>query len=570
MQLVSLVLTIAALFMAGAAGLSHAAPADVIYSGGPVITMNPAQPTAEAVAVKDGKILEVGSRASIEGEFKGAKTRLVNLRGRTLVPGFIDPHSHFIAAMAMATQVNVAAPPVGPARNPAEIVSALKAFAKARGLKPGELLIGYGYDENLMSGGRALTRRDLDPAFPDNPVLVTHVSMHGAVLNSAALAKYGISAATATPPGGVIVREPGTQEPAGLVMEMAYLPIFAKLPAPTPTQELEQIRFAQQLYAAAGVTTAQEGATHAADVALLKRLAAQDAFFIDVVAYPFFTDIDKVLETYPASFAWGKYVGRLKLGGCKITIDGSPQGKTAFFTRPYLTGGPGGETDWKGEPGLPQDTVNDTVKKCYDLGLQMNIHANGDAAIDMAIKAHEFAAPGDLSRERRTTIIHSQFVRRDQLQKYADYRLIPSFFTEHAFFFGDTHVLNRGVEQASFLSPMKSAIALGLHPTNHTDFNVAPIDQMMVVWSAVNRRSRNGEIIGPDERVSPLEALEAITINAAYQYFEEDMKGSIEPGKYADLVILSADPLTVKPDAIRNIKVLETIKQGRTIYRAKR
>ena len=196
------------------------------------------------------------------------------------------------------------------------------------------------------------------------------------------------------------------------------------------------------------------------------------------------------------------------------------------------------------------------------------MHGNGDASIDMALKAHEANAGGDLRRDRRTTIIHSQFVRRDQLAKYKEYQFVPSLFTEHTFFFGDTHVLNRGKDQAYFLSPLKSSVEMGLKPTNHTDFNVAPIDQMLVVWSAVNRTSRSGQVIGPDERVTPLQALEAITINAARQYREEASKGSIETGKQADLVILDANPLTVAPDAIKDIKVLETIKGGKTIFAA--
>jgi hypothetical protein len=144
--------------------------------------------------------------------------------------------------------------------------------------------------------------------------------------------------------------------------------------------------------------------------------------------------------------------------------------------------------------------------------------------------------------------------------------MIPSFFTEHTFYFGETHVKQRGKEQAYFLSPMRAAIDKGLRPTNHTDFNVSPLDQMFVMWSAVNRLSRGGEVIGPDQRVTPLEALKAITINAAYQYFEEKSKGSIEPGKLADLVILDKNPLTVAPDAIKDIKVVETIKEGKTVY----
>jgi predicted amidohydrolase YtcJ len=397
--------------------------------------------------------------------------------------------------------------------------------------------------------------------------MVGHVSMHGAVLNSAAMKQYGISAATPAPAGGVIVRKPGSNEPAGLLMEMAYLPIFASLPKPDASQEVEWSRAGQMLYAANGVTTAQEGATHAAELAVMQRAAAAGAGIIDVVTYPFFTDFDAVLEKNPAS-DWGKYVNRVKIGGAKITLDGSPQGRTAFFTTPYLTGGPAGEKNWRGEPGFPEETVQAFVKKIYDLGLPLNIHANGDAAIDMLLRAHEYAAAGDLSRQRHVTVIHSQFVRPDQLDKFVAYRITPSFFTLHTFYFGDTHVLQRGKDQAYFLSPMRAAIDKGLRPTNHTDFVVAPLDQMFVLWSAVNRVSRAGEVIGPGQRVTPLEALKAITINAAYQILEEASKGSLEPGKLADLVVLDKNPLEVDPMAIKDIKVVETFKEGKSIYSA--
>lgn len=547
--------------------MSAAADADAIWFGGPIVTMNDKARTAEAVAVKHGRIVAVGAKAAVLKAQQGKATVLHDLKGRTMTPGFIDPHSHFIDALSLADRINVSAPPVGPARNPAEIVTTLQAGAKARGIKPGELLLGYGYDENLMPPGTPLSREELDKAFPDNPVAVVHVSMHGAVLNSLAFAKYGYKDGMPTPAGGVILRKPGTQDLQGLVMETAYLPMFSAMPSPTPETEVAAAKAGQMLYAAAGVTTAQEGATHAPQVAQLQRIAAQGGLFIDVVAYPFILDLDKVLETSPAS-SFGRYVNGLKLGGCKLTPDGSPQGKTAWFTTPYLTGGPAGEKDWKGEPGLPIDLMLAGTKKCYDLGLQVLFHANGDAAIDFLIKAHEHAAGKDLKRDRRTVGIHSQFIRKDQLRKFKRYGIIPAFFTDHTFFFADTHILNRGVEQASFISPMKSARAAGLRPTNHTDAFVVPVDQMMTVWTAVNRVARSGTVIGAAERISPYEALKAITIDAAYQYFEERSKGSIEVGKRADLVVLSGNPLTVEPMTIRDIKVLRTIKDGNTIFEA--
>jgi hypothetical protein len=542
--------------------------ADTIYTGGDIVTVDDAHPSAEAIAVKDGKILAVGGRSSIESAYVGSRTTVVDLGGKTLLPAFLDPHSHYFSSLTVANQVNVYAPPAGPGKDIAGIVAALKQFRDERRIPKGVLIQAYGYDENAMPNGVGLSRDDLDLDFAGNPVMVGHVSMHGAVLNSAAMKRYGISAETKTPPGGVILRKPGSNEPAGLVMETAYLPIFASLPKPNADQEAEWSRAGQMLYAAAGITTAHEGATHAAELALMQRAAAAGAHVIDVVAYPFFTDFDAVLEKNPRS-TWGRYVNGLKIGGAKITLDGSPQGKTAYFTTPYLTGGPGGEANWRGEPGFPEDEVKAFVKKVYDLGLPLNIHANGDAAIDMVLRAHEFAAAGDLAKQRHVTVIHSQFVRPDQLDKYAAYSITPSFYTEHTYYFGDTHILNRGREQADFISPMRAAIDKGLRPTNHTDFVVAPLDQMFVIWTAVNRISRGGAVIGADQRVTPLEALKAITLHAAYQYGEEESKGSLEPGKLANLVILDGNPLKVDPMAIKDIRVVETIKDGRTIYQAK-
>ena len=280
-----------------------------------------------------------------------------------------------------------------------------------------------------MPGGRLLNRGDLDEAFPDNPVRIDHVSMHGAVLNSLALKKYGISASTPTPAGGVIVRKPGSQEPWGLIMETAFIPVSQ----------------------------------------------------------------------------WGRYNNRYKIGGVKITIDASPQGRTAFFTTPYLTGGPAGEKNWRGEPTFPQDLVDKAVSKVYGLGVPLLAHTNGDAAIDMFLKAYASARKGDVSRPWNVTTIHTQFLRKDQIPSFVKYGIRPSFYTLHTYYFADAHIANRGRQQASFISPKRAAIHAGLRPTNHTDFVVAPLDQLFMLWSAVNRVSRSGETIGPDQRISPYE-----------------------------------------------------------------
>lgn len=350
-------------------------------------------------------------------------------------------------------------------------------------------------------------------------------------------------------------------------METAFLPIFATLPKPSPAEQVKALESGQKIYAAAGITTAHEGATHLADLAILENGANEGRLFLDVVAFPFITEFDEVIKAHPPA-DFGRYRGRLKLGGIKITIDGSPQGRTAQFTTPYLTGGPGGEKDWKGEPTFPEATFREMVKRVYDAGLPLIVHCNGDAAIDNLLVAHAAALGDRKAGDHRTGIIHCQFVRRDQLDTIAAWKLIPSFYTEHTYFFGGTHIRNRGPEQAAFLSPLKSAADRGIVFGNHTDFNVAPIDQLFVVWSAVNRVAREGGVVGPEERVSPYVALKGITANVAYWYREEDRKGTLEAGKLADLVILDHNPLRVDPMTIKDFKVLETVKEGCTIYTA--
>ena len=203
--------------------------ADVIYVNGEIITVDPANPSAEALAVRAGRITAVGDRDQVLAAAQGRDTRIVDLDGAVLVPGFIDPHSHYINSLTVANQVNVFAPPAGPGADVAAITLALRQFHHSHPVPPGEMLVAYGYDDTLMPGGRTLHKEDLDADFPDIPVLVGHVSMHGAVLNSAAMRRFNITADTVTPPGGVIVRKDGSNEPDGLVMETAFLPIFAAM-----------------------------------------------------------------------------------------------------------------------------------------------------------------------------------------------------------------------------------------------------------------------------------------------------------------------------------------------------
>ncbi|HZV77793.1 MAG TPA: amidohydrolase [Candidatus Babeliales bacterium] len=537
-------------------------PADTILTGADVVTMDDARPAAEAVAIADGRILAVGSASEIE-PFKSRRTRIVDLGGKALLPGFVDGHSHFFQVALVLSSANVSAPPVGNVSTIAEIVATLKEYAAKRPPAPGEWLLGFGYDGSALTNGREATRDDLDPAFPETPVLLVHVSGHGCLLNSAALKIVGIDASTPTPTGGMVARKPRTNEPTGLLMETAWLKVLGFVPKPTPAQALQSIVAAQSAYAANGYTTAQDAPAIAPIMALYEKAAQQGLLSIDLVAYADEAGLgDRVNGglTFPTQFS-----GHLRIGGVKLILDGSPQGKTAYFTQPYLTDGPNGEKNYRGAPVIPADEANAAVAFAYEHNAQVLAHCNGDAAIDMMLEAHRLAGAPE---GRRTTIIHSQFVRRDQLDRYVEYGMTASFFTNHTYFWGDVHVKNLGKERAYFLSPMKTAGSLGIKMSNHSDFFVTPLNPMFIAWSAVNRVSRSGVVIGPDERISAHAALRALTIDAAYQYGEESRKGSITAGKLADLVVLDRNPLKVEPAEIKDVRIVRTIKEGNSVYEA--
>ena len=535
-----------------------------IYHGGDIITMVGDVPQyAEAVVIKDGKISYVGS---YENSMKivGNGHKEVNLNGKTMLPGFIDPHSHFMSALQMVDQVNISAPPVGDVNNIPNIIEKLKAFQKERNIQKGEWIIGWGYDETLLEEQRHITKIDLDEHFSDYKVLLIHTSMHGAVLNSKALEWAEINENTQTPDGGIIARLDGSNEPAGLLMEMAYIPVFSKLPEPTENEMLELMKDAQLTYSSEGYTHAVEGFIHVKHIDFLMKAASENKLVIDIVGLPAFTEIDEWIDN--PKYKFGDYNNRFKLQGGKITLDGSNQGKTGFFTTPYLTGGPNGEENWTGEASIPKETLFSIVKRMVDKGIQPVIHCNADAAIDWGIEAVENA--GITAKDnKRPVIIHSQFQRPDQLPKYVELGITPSYFVNHTYFWGDVHLINRGEKETFFTSPIKSAKEAGIITSNHSDFGVTPLDPWFMIWAAMVRESRDGKIIGPDERIDAYTALQNLTTGPAYQMFEENRKGSIQKGLLADFIIIDKNPLKIDVSEIKTITVLETIKEGNTIYK---
>ncbi len=536
----------------------------LIIHGGSILTMEGDKASyVEAVVVADGKIIFAGSNEDAMKQ-KGNITVIKDLGGNTMLPGFVDAHSHFINAPNLSQQANVSPSPVGAGDTVPQIIDILKAYQAKAQIPDGGWILGWGYDDSMVKGG-TLTKRDLDAAFPNHKVLVMHVSLHGGVLNSQGLKWAGVSRETLTPPGGIIARGPDGKEPEGLLMETAFLPVFAKLPQPSEAEMLELLKPGQMMYAQNGFTLANEGFTHTKDIRFLQKAASENRLFIDIVSLPGFSEMDQWLNK--PEFPFGQWNSRLKLEGIKITQDGSVQGKTASYLEPLLTGGPQGQKNWRGSTTLPYADFAKLIENAHRSGLQIFVHANGDGAIQQTIKATEAAGlkAGD---DSRTIVIHSQMQHPEDLPKYVSIGLTPSYFTMHTFFWGDVHRKNLGEQRAAFLSPMASAMDLGLKATNHTDFNVTPLDPFLMLWTAMARTTRSGYVLGPAQRVDAYRGLQAMTINPAWEYREETRRGSIVAGKLADFVIITADPLKTPVEKIRDIKVVETIKEGKTIFHA--
>lgn len=533
----------------------------ILYFNANVLTLNDVKPAANAIAVGDGRILAVGEFKEVEAA-AGPQAARRDMDGRTMIPGLIDAHGHFAVVARVLPLADLQPPPSGGVASIADMLSVLRDW---RARNPTAAWIqGVGYDDSLLAEQRHPTRDDLDTISADIPIVVTHVSGHLVSCNSACLAASGITADTADPKGGVIRRKPGSREPDGVLEETALLLVTAKVPHATPEQTQADYRKTQDFFASHGITTIQEGGASPQDVANLRAYADTGDLRLDIVAYVQHTLAPELAADFASSRA---YDNHLRVGGIKLTLDGSPQGKTAWLTQPYLVPPLGLPRDYRGYGTLETAQLDKLVSAAFARNIQILMHTNGDAAIDQMIGAIGRANKAVGAKDSRPVMIHGQTTREDQIDLLKTEGIIPSFFVAHTFFWGDWHrdsVL--GEPRASRISPLNSTEARGIPFTIHNDAPVVPPDMMRLMWSAVNRTTRTGKTLGPEQRVSPLQALKAMTKYAAYQYFEESQKGTIEVGKLADFTVLSDDPLRVQPSEIKDIKVLETIKEGVTVY----
>lgn len=535
--------------------------ADRIYFGGPIVTVDDSRPVVEALAVGGGNILAVGQRANVE-ELRGPDTELVDLDGQTLVPGFIDGHAHFLGFGSQGVGANLLAPPDGTVNTIDDLVGKLREFAAGPDVEQTGWVFGLGYDDSLL--GRHPDREDLDRVSTEIPVIAVHISGHFSAMNTAGLAKVGYTAATPDPEGGVIRRRPDG-EPNGVLEELASIPhMLAAINPSTPEGMAYFLKRGQELALSYGYTTAHEGRAFGFNHDAMVSMAEQGLYVIDVVSYIDYTAKDVLDGPWHSR----EYRDRYRVGGLKITLDGSPQGRTAWRTEPYLLPPEGQKAGYRGYPAIPDTAVITALfNEAYDKDWQVLCHTNGDAAADQMFEAMRPAHASHAMEERRHVMVHGQLIRIDQLDTCAELGIIPSLFPMHTFYWGDWYDEIIGEEAAQRISPTRSALDRLPVITSHTDAPVALPNLMQILWSTVNRLSRSGKIMGPDERLTPMEALKCITIWGAYQHFEEDRKGSLEVGKLADMVILSNNPLTIDVRELNTITVQETIKEGRTVWR---
>ena len=528
---------------------------EALYFNGDILTMED-ELYVEAVLVKNGKIVKVGSKEDLI-KLCSKYTKMINLDGKTLMPSFIDSHSHFTGYANSLLQISLE-----DANNFNDIIRIIKEFIKNNNVSHEVWIIAKGYDHNSLEEKIHPSKFVLDNASIYNPIVIQHKSGHMGVCNSKALKNLGVTKETKNPDGGVIGRIINTEEPDGYLEENAFISYIKEIPMVSIDEFTKAIVKAQDKYASYGITTMQEGFIIKPLVNILKLIKEGNLLKIDLVGYVDINDSENIMEQFESCIK--KYENHFKIGGYKMFLDGSPQGRTAWMLEPYKNG----EDGYKGYPIYKDEEVEEKIEVAINDNMQILVHCNGDAAVNQYITQYEIAKEKcNKENEIRPVIVHAQLLRRDQLDKIKSFNMMPSFFIAHVYHWGDVHINNFSKERADSISPANSSLKKDIKFTFHQDAPVIEPNMLETIWCAVNRITKDDVILGEEEKISPLEALKAITINAAFQYFEEGLKGSIKENKLADLVILDSNPLKVKKNDIRNIKVLETIKDGKTIFK---
>jgi predicted amidohydrolase YtcJ len=545
--------------------LTAFATPSTVYFNGDILTMHGDHPQyVEALVVQNDKIVFAGDKGPALAQ-AGSNPTLQDLKGHTLMPGFIDSWGHFALIAQNTLGVNLGYFAPNPPQNKAQAIQNL--------LTEGKLFNGWilssGYSEAMLSDG-GLTLADLDQAYPEQPLLIQNISTLTGQVNSAGLKKLGITKTTKAV-SGFIPTDPKTGELTGELIGMPFLEAVVRAVG-TYSQEItfDTYRKTEQIYLSNGFTTAQSYEATVAEMNDMRKAIEQKVISLDLIALPTYDVVDTLLKSNP-HFQFGTYNQGdrgFKVAGMMVPTDGAPQLRLAYFTQPFLDT-TGFDKDWRGFPYNPQSLVDHYAKLAYEKNIQYFGYSNGDAGIDMTLAAlNKAIKETGITQNRRSVISHSFFARDDQLTQYKEKNIIAITLPNHIWLYGDVYVKILGEARARNLSPLRTADKLGVKIGLHNDTPSSGPNALFSVWSAVNRKTFSGKTLGEEQRIDAYKALQGFTVNAAYQYYEETQKGTLAKGMLADLVQLDRNPLKVDPDAIKNIRVVQTIKHGKQVYQA--
>ena len=528
--------------------------ADLIVTNAKVWTVDPALPRAEAVAVLGDRIVAVGTAAEVDA-WRGANTKVVDAGNRLLLPGFNDAHVHFIDGGLQLDSVDLK-----DAATPDEFRARIARRAAAR---PREWIMGGDWDEEKWSPPRLPTKSLIDDVTGSTPVFVNRYDGHEALANSAALKLAGITAATPAPKGGEIVRD-AQGNPTGILKDAAMDLVYKVIPPMTPERRLQAARRALAYAASLGVTSVQHMNPEYADIAAYALLAERGELTARIYAAPI---IFGWQDQAKLGIRRGFGSPYLRIGALKAYADGSLGSTTAYFFQPY--------TDAPKTRGLlaegmyPLATMHERMVKADAAGLQLCVHAIGDEAISLVLDMFEQVAKTNGNRDRRLRIEHSQHVAPKDFARYAKLHVIASVQPYHAIDDGRWAERRIGPERIKTTYAFRTFMEHGVRLALGTDWTVAPLDPMQTIYAAVTRatldgRNPNGWV--PEQKLTVAEAVEAYTMGSAYAEFQEQQKGSIAPGKLADMVLLSDDIFSIPPAAIKDVKVEATWVGGRQVF----
>ncbi|HSG88525.1 MAG TPA: amidohydrolase [Pseudomonadales bacterium] len=537
--------------------------ADVVLYNANVVTMDPAQPQARAVATRGDRILAVGSDAEVRA-LAGEDTRQINLHGHTLVPGLIDAHVHFVGIGMRLLRIDASR-----ATDKQDIVAMVAESAAVA--RPGDWILGRGWDQNKWPVKTFPTAADLDAVAPDNPVYLGRVDGHAGWANSVALEIAGISAESPDPSGGQIIRD-ANGVPTGTLIDNAFRLVTRFIPPPSREMEINAIQLAIQEALSRGVTSVQEAGGNWGDIEIYAALMETDAFnlrifeFIrwprDEQAQPHSWDeLDEMLAEGPQV---GLHDNRLTIGGIKMSIDGALGSRGAALLAPYAD-----DPDNHGLFRLDQEEIQETIRRGLEGGFQITTHAIGDAANRVVLDAMEAAIAETGARDHRMRIEHAQILDAADLPRFAELGITPSMQPTHAT--TDMHWAEDrlGADRVRYAYAWKSLLDSGVRIVGGSDAPVEPLDPLAGFHAAVTRQDADGWPDGgwhPEQRVSREQALAMFTRDAAWSVFEEDLKGTLSPGKLADMVVLSGDIMSVPEDELLDVEVLMTWLGGEVRY----